>query len=187
MLSLGEIERIARLLYSQNTKQSAWPLLVLIELSKSDDWQYLSELVDRVYKKKCTGQDFFFKTLMENNLVEMEKESSSTSIFPRWKIKLSPQLHTLSQDSYDISVVENLLDIAKSYMSQFSRTSMLLILVLLAIKVRKFTEVKEVYAYVGAKYRTEDKILNKLAQLGVIQLVKTGEYKKAPLAIFEVE
>ncbi len=187
MLSIGEIERIARLLYKQNSRLSAWPLLLLIEISKTDGWQKLNDVVNQVYLNKGDGQQFLFKPLVDNNLIQMQKVTSPTSQFAHWQVKLSDDLHRINDDSFDIPVINRLAHVCKTYMTSCSRTSNLLIIVVIAIAVRKLSTTHEVFMFCQAKHRAESKIINQLAELGFVQLVKTDDYKKSTVAIFEVE
>ncbi|MGI2228070.1 hypothetical protein [Shewanella frigidimarina] len=187
MISLGEIERIARLLFKQNSKLSSWSLLLLIEISKNSEWQKLRDVVNRIYPGKSYSDSFIFKPLVENQLIQMRKTKSTTSQFDSWEVKLAQGIHLLDDDIFDVPVVNKLASMSQTYMRSYSRTSNLLMLVLIAIVVRKLPTTNEIFRFCQAKHRTEDKIICRLADLGFIQLVKTDDYKKSSVAIFEVE
>lgn len=190
-LSIGEIDRIARLICDTNSKLSGWPMLFLMQLSTSNDWQALTDVVRRIDNKPARGNlSYITDILVKFRLIEMKKGVSKGSQFPPWLCRLNPSLHTIKNDSYDFEKVSMLIALTKQFMQEKRRTSTLLILVLLAIKIRKINSVEEVRMFCGGHYTgnsSHQNILDALAKMGAIQMIKTAEYRRAPVMIFEVE
>lgn len=190
-LSIGEIDRVARLICGTNSKLSAWPILFLMQLSITKDWQALTSVVRKIDNKPTRGNlSYITNVLVKLELIEMKKGDSKGSQFPPWICRLNPSLHTIKNESYDGEKVRMITSLTQYFMQKKRRTSTLLILVLLAIKIRKINSVEEVKMFCGGHYMgnsSHQNILDALAEMGVIQMVKTAEYRRAPVMIFEVE
>lgn len=194
IISIGEINRLARLMISHKRRMSAWPLLVLIELSRKDGFYSLKEIVKCVdvdVKHNKMQYGYIFKPLIELGLVEMRKVEGVGSQFASWQIKLSEHIHVIEQDSFDFKEVLSVYYLACSYMQVNRKTSPLLLLVLIGIKIRKIqsTDMLKHFCKVNISNGNSShlNILNNLVILGVISLVKTAEFMAAPVLIFEVE
>ena len=191
IISIGELNRISRLMIDYKRQMSAWPLMLLLELSKSNDWQPIAQVVRKIDGKASNSNHaHMFKPLIDLGLIEAKKVESSNSQFDAWHCRIKPSFHLIEIESFDGDQVLNLQELALNYLNKNRKTSALLMLVLIAVKIRKLTDTANVKYFCAGSHEghsSHSNILNGLVDIGAIQLVKTDDYRKAPVIIFEVE
>lgn len=189
ILSLGELERVARLFVREKPNSSFAPIIALIELSMTDTWVALN----KISKKHGLNTDVrtLYPLLVEFDLAELRKVKIENSALELIEMKISPDLHC-DDNEYNARIMNEMLSIFVDVLISNSSVSCNAVLFLLAVKVRKIMDSKEISQFmsvgnIGNARNNCSRMIDVFSNAGIIQAVKTDDYRKAPVMIFEVE
>lgn len=189
ILTIGELERLARLYVVEKTSRGISSLIILIELSKSNDWQPLTPMINSMGLSMAPKTAYL--PLVELGLVEFRRVTGPGAQFDSIELKIRAGIDTQS-NAYNIDLMQDILRILITLLEKHKSVTARAILFLLAFKVRKIIDSKEISRFMdfGDEQQARNscsKMLNIFTGLGIVHAVKTGDYQKAPVMIFEVE
>jgi hypothetical protein len=164
------------------------PLLALIKASESKEWLKLRELLDFVGLKNKQVKSIY-QPLVKLGLVDIRYKESDTSQFSSVEVKISTAVHhtdnLFNRDLIGV-IFNDLLEVNARHHS----VSCLAVLFLLAVKVFKISDSKEVSRFIGNDSRARNacsKMITIFDASGITQSLKTDTYQNAPVHIFEVD
>ena len=191
MIELNEIEHVARLLLkSEQPKTACSTLLYLIELSKKhyeqQDLTMVAKTIEPKFHVRKNNVEFLRALQLLENVTKKDSGPNS-SRFDNWAGSLSRKVRC-SQRTAELTLIEQMTTIASKVLTAHSRVSCLLWLILVAIKVRRMTDMQEILNFTEATGNsTVRNIVDILAEIGEVVLVKTGDYRQATVLVLEVK
>lgn len=185
MLALHELESASRELMAINPRISAKAILITLKLSENpSSWFQLSKLHEDATFKPISSSGSYLRRLEGFSYIESKKENDT------WYVKLKSNTALLNESDFDFDVCNNIKLRLEEFHYKHSDCSPLIVLVLIAIYVRKLPTTNIIERFIGNTIKLNSSALDtikNLASLGYIQLIKDGEYQKATVYVFEVE
>lgn len=126
VISIGEIHRVSRSMIAYKKRMSAWPLLILIELSQYEGFYSIKKLIQAVDNEAGQAKTTYahlYQPLLDLDLVEIRKVEGVGARFPSLQIKLKAHVHLIDSDDYDYPLVLKLLKVCRKYMAENRKTS----------------------------------------------------------------
>ena len=190
IIALYEIEKLARQLILKNRKTSVWPLLFIIEMSKTTGYVKLTSTIRNIHPKN-KNDNFIIDPVRDLIDIETRQDySRSPSQKPTRYAKLKQPFDLYPLDSYEGQISEKIFNRSVIFARQYTRVTSLMVLVQMAVSVRRLCSSRDIYNYINSGFSAKTSainILEKMTEICHIQIAKTGDHQTAENIIFEID
>lgn len=191
IIAIYEVEKLARQLIQKNHKGGVWPLLFLISMSQTTGYTKVIDLIRFLQPDRGTNADnYIIKPALGYLEFELRVDPTrSSSQKPTRYARLKEQFDVYPLDSYEGQLTQKVFTRSLQFARHYSRITSLLILVQIAVTVRRLSSSREIFDYICSGPTAKGSVVNvleKMGELGQIQLVKTSEHQSAENIIFEL-
>lgn len=191
ILAIYEVEKLARQLIQKNHKTGVWPLLFLIAMSQQTGYTKLIDVIRFLQPDRgSNGDSFIIKPVQHLIDIELRHDKSrSSSQKPTRYGRLKDHFDLYPFASYEGQLTQEIFTRSLDFARQYSRITSLLVLVQIAISVRRLSSSREIFQYICSGTTAKGAVFNvleKMADIGQIQMLKTGDHRSAENIIFEI-
>lgn len=191
IIAIYEVEKLARQLIQKNHKAGVWPLLFLISMSQQTGYTKVVDIIRFLQPDRGGNGDSYIISPVGHLIdIEFRDDSARPSQKPTryGKITGNPfDLYPIA--SYEGQLTQKIFTRSLDFARHYSRITSLLVLVQIAISVRRLSSSREIFQYICSGTTAKGAVFNvleKMATIGQIQMLKTGDHRSAENIIFEI-
>ncbi len=190
VLAPYEFERMCRIFVQENKMKTFIPVMLALAAStEAEGGVSMSVLSRKLGLSEDAVRQGCLRTLIKSSYLLCFKSDKTNSATKPWLIQIPAYVHTVDQDSSDgrkmLAILNDLTQAIERTQGRI-QTSALAALIMLGLRVRQIRSIRDMNSYIGDLAKsafTCQRILERLAVLGLLVLTKPTSNNKSPTFI----